>query len=155
MTDLEPLPIPGRRVIKPEHEWRHRRGLPIEPRQPHEPHDFVMRMKMRVAWEIVAFSHGDDAADRAEAHFISVYQHKQPPADMPEHKLEAPCKLVDLIALLNLASSKSEARRLIKQGGVKLDGERVEAIDTIVTPDGDTVLQVGKHVFVRLLGEML
>ena len=151
MTNKEPPSIPGHRVIKPEHEWRYRRGLSKEPRHPHEPNDFVMRMKMRVAWDIVAFTHGDDAADRAEAHFISVCQRKQPPADMQEHSLDAPCKVVDLITSLNLASSKSETRRLIQQGGIKLDGQRVESIDAIVAPDGEKVLQVGKHNFVRLL----
>ncbi len=70
---------------------------------------------------------------------------------MPEHRLRESQNIVDLIAALGLTKSKSDARRLIQQGGVQLNGKRVERADVIVKPDGTQILQVGKHKFVRLV----
>ena len=109
--------------------------------------------KMLLAREIVSSLYHDQAAEEAQVHFRTVYQQGQLPSDMQEYKLEAQCRLVDLIASLNLTSSKSETRRLIRQGGIKLDGKRVEGIDTTIAPDGQKILQVGKHTFVRLLSD--
>lgn len=107
--------------------------------------------KMMLAREIVSIFHGDEAAQAAEEHFRTVYQERELPAEMPEHRLREPQNIVDLIAALGLTKSKSDARRLIHQGGVQLNGRRVERADTIVRPDGTQVLQVGKHKFVRLV----
>ena len=106
--------------------------------------------KMMLAREIVSIFYGDEAARAAEEHFRTVYQERELPAEMPEHCLRAPQNIVDLIAALKLTKSKSDARRLIQQGGVQLDGRRVERVDAVVQPDGAHVLQVGKHKFVRL-----
>ncbi len=106
--------------------------------------------KMMLAREIVSIFYGDEAARAAEEHFRTVYQERELPAEMPEHCLSVPQNIVDLIAALKLTKSKSDARRLIQQGGVQLDGKRVERVDAVVQPDGAHVLQVGKHKFVRL-----
>ncbi|HJX38751.1 MAG TPA: S4 domain-containing protein, partial [Anaerolineae bacterium] len=66
------------------------------------------------------------------------------------HVVEAPTSIVELLAASGLASSKGEARRLIQQGGVRLDGEKVASIDQVVTVEKDAVLQVGKRKFLRL-----
>jgi tyrosyl-tRNA synthetase len=107
--------------------------------------------KMQLAREIVAIFHGDAASARAEEHFVTVFQQRDLPPDMPERKLDQPVNIVDLIASARLASSKSEARRLVEQGGVKLDGRTVESISLIVEPGKEAVLQVGKRKYLRLL----
>jgi len=70
---------------------------------------------------------------------------------MPELKLAQPVSLVDLLTNSGLAPSKSEARRLVQQGGIKLDSQKVDDFNLIITPDQEHVLQVGRRKFVRLL----
>ena len=111
-----------------------------------------MEAKKKLAWEIVDVFHGSEAANEAAEHFRWVHQRGKLPTDMLELALSGPINIVDLIAEAGLASSKSQARRLIQQGGVRLDGERVESIDRTVEP-GERVLQVGRRHFVRLVCE--
>jgi tyrosyl-tRNA synthetase len=110
-----------------------------------------MQAKMQLAREIVSIFHNDEAAARAEAHFKRVFQKGDLPKDMPTHKLAAPQNIVDLLVEIGLAPSKSQARRLVAQGGVRLDGNKVESIEDAVMPDGEAILQVGKRRFVRLV----
>jgi tyrosyl-tRNA synthetase len=116
-----------------------------------------MEAKKKLAWEIVAIFDGDEAADRAAAHFERVHQERKLPQDMPyfditKVSLDNPASalVVDVIAASGLAASKSEARRLVQQGAVKLDDERVKSIEDTVGEK--EVLQVGKRRFVRLIG---
>lgn len=106
--------------------------------------------KMQLAREIVSIFHGDEAAARAEEHFKTVFQQRELPSDMPEHALSGPTNIVDLMHAAGVVSSKREARRLIQQQGVKLDGEVVESDETIVEPGQAKVLQVGRRRFVKL-----
>ncbi|MEE8162405.1 MAG: tyrosine--tRNA ligase [Anaerolineae bacterium] len=110
-----------------------------------------MDAKMMLARDIVTIYHDAEAAARAEAHFQRVFQKRELPREMPGHKLAAPQNIVDLLVEVGLAPSKSQARRLIVQGGVRLDGNKVESIEETVTPDRETILQVGKRRFVRLV----
>lgn len=109
--------------------------------------------KMRLAREIVALYHGPGAAERAEENFKQVFQRGEMPGEMPYFELDAsaPSDLVSLLAQTGLASSKSEARRLIRQGGVRVDGEQVKNIEARLQPGGEFVLQVGKRKFARVL----
>ena len=107
--------------------------------------------KMLLAREVVSIFHGDEAAGRAEAHFKTVFQQRDLPPDMPEYSLSTPADIVDLICAVGLAPSKREARRLIEQGGVKLEGEAVASADAVVQPGPPQVLQVGRRRFVRLV----
>jgi len=112
-----------------------------------------MEAKKKLAWEIVDVFHGSEAADRAAEHFERVFQQGKLPSDIPQFTLSEPINIVDLIVETGLASSKSQARRLIQQGGVRLNGKRVEDIELLV-PAREAVLRVGKRRFVRLmLGE--
>jgi len=106
--------------------------------------------KMQLAREIVSIFHGDEAAARAEEHFKTVFQQRELPPDMPEHPLSGPINIVDLMHTAGLVGSKREARRLIQQHGVKLDGRVVESPDTLVEPGQAEVLQVGRRRFLRL-----
>jgi tyrosyl-tRNA synthetase len=106
---------------------------------------------MQLAREIVAIFHDEEAAARAEEHFVTVFQRRELPAEMPELRLEQPANIVDLIVSAGLAASKGEARRLIEQGGVKLDGAAVDSVAYTVEAHRETVLQVGKRKYLRLL----
>ncbi len=77
-------------------------------------------LKMQLAFEIVDIFHGRAQAEAAEEHFRTVFQQRELPPEMPEIALTEPVTLVDLLMREGLAPSKSEARRLVQQGGVKL-----------------------------------
>jgi len=112
-----------------------------------------MEAKKKLAWEIVSIFDGDDAADKAAVHFERVHQQRQLPADMPTHVLTCPTNVVDIIHTAGFARSKSEARRLVQQGAVKLDGERLTGVETEIAVQGEQVLQVGKRRFLRLVSQ--
>ena len=117
------------------------------------PADDPMETKRALARWIVARSHGEDAAHAAEEHFNRLFRDRKPPEEMEEHSLpegdpvHLPALLADAFAL-----STSEARRLIAQGGVKLDGDAVSEIDLPRARLEGAVLQAGKRRFVRLNG---
>jgi tyrosyl-tRNA synthetase len=110
-----------------------------------------MEAKKKLAWEIVSIFDGDTAADRAAAHFERVHQQRDLPETMPVWALSGPMNIVDLIHVAGLAPGKSQARRLVQQGAVRLNGRRVESIEDQVMVTGEAVLQVGKRHFVRLV----
>jgi tyrosyl-tRNA synthetase len=107
-------------------------------------------LKMRLAREIVTQFHDGAAATEAEAYFRRTVQRGEVPEDMPEHAIAAATNIVDLLAEAGLAPSKSEARRLIAGGGVRIDGEKVGQ-DATIEPNGARVVQVGKRKFVRVV----
>ncbi len=108
-------------------------------------------IKMELAREIVSIFHGDEAAQTAEAHFKRVFQQRRLPEAIPEMTLTDPTPLVKLIVAAGFASSKSEARRLIKQGGVSLGGQVTKDIQReIAMEETPVVLKVGKRKFLRL-----
>ncbi len=108
--------------------------------------------KMELAREIVSIYHGDDAAEQAEVHFKQVFQRGLLPDDMPKYVLTEPMTLMDVIASADLASSKSQARRLIGQNAVSLDGYKITDIGGMIEPRGEQVLRVGRRRFLRIVG---
>jgi tyrosyl-tRNA synthetase len=110
-----------------------------------------MEAKKQLAWEIVSIFDGDEAAERAAAHFERVHQQGRLPEEMPVRALVGPTNVVDVIFDAGLSRSKSEARRLVKQGAVKLDGERVTSLEAEIEVEDQRVLQVGKRRFLRLV----
>ncbi len=111
-----------------------------------------MESKLALARGIVERYHGAEAAARAEEHFTRVVREHQAPEDVPEATLpdgdpvHVPALLVELLGV----GSTSEARRLIAQGGVKLDGEVVTDLDVPRERLDGTLLQAGKRRFLRL-----
>ncbi len=107
--------------------------------------------KLQLARRIVARSHGDDAADAAETHFTRVVREGRAPEDVTEVRLPSedpvhlPAALADWFGL-----STSEARRLISQGGVKLDEETVGELDIPRGQVAGALVQVGKRRFARV-----
>ncbi|MBO0860830.1 MAG: tyrosine--tRNA ligase [Chloracidobacterium sp.] len=115
-------------------------------------------VKSELAKKIVIDFHSRAAADGAEAEFIRRFRERQEPTEIETRAIKPATrivKLVDLLAQADLAPSKAEARRLISQGGVKLNGERIsDATFEIDTGDVKEVqLQVGKLKFLRIIFE--
>jgi tyrosyl-tRNA synthetase len=128
--------------------------LGIEPPPPGTP---PRDAKRHLARAIVARYHGPPAALEAEAAFDRLFVAHEIPDDVPEHGFSAADTTVHLPALIAEAfgRSRSEARRLIAQGGVRLDGEALSDQDIDVAPErlDGRVLQVGKRHFRRLLAQ--
>jgi len=104
--------------------------------------------KMKMASEITSIFYGDDDANAARENFIKTFQQKEIPDEMPEFDLHPGQTVVDVILAGKLAESKSKARALIDQKGVRLDGEVLERGDAFFPHPG--VLQVGKRRFLRV-----
>jgi tyrosyl-tRNA synthetase len=112
-----------------------------------------MTVKRNLARKIVQMYHNEKAAGTAEKHFDLVHKQKEIPDDIPVFKLGKEKKrLIDIMVEGKLVSSTGEARRLIRQGGVKLDSETItdELIDVEV--ESEKILKVGKRKFLKLTG---
>ena len=113
-------------------------------------------VKMRLAREIVSFYHDQEAAVRAEEEFKRVFQQHDLPEDMPTFTVSADMLedgrvwLPKLMQQAGLCSSTSEARRLIQQGAVKVDGERFADTEQKLRPEPGMVIKAGKRKFVRI-----
>ena len=111
--------------------------------------------KMQLAHTIVASFHGEEAAKKAGEEFQLVFRDRQAPTEIPEMRLTWGTRpLFSLLTETGLASSRSEAERLIKQGGVEVDGHVEKDVKrTIVLNPGDLLpLRVGKKKFLRVVG---
>ncbi len=104
--------------------------------------------KMKMAREIVSIFYSDAEADSAQENFIKTFQQKEIPDEMPDFELQQGQTVLDVILAAKLADSRSKARALIDQKGVRLDGEVLERGDAPFPHPG--VLQVGKRRFVRV-----
>jgi tyrosyl-tRNA synthetase len=116
-------------------------------------HDHPREVKARFAKEIVARFHSGAAAKRAEEDFESRFREGEMPSEMPELRVNAPAGGIAIVQLLkqaNLTPSTSEAQRMIEQGGVKLDGERVSDKALKIAAGRTVVAQVGKRKFARI-----
>lgn len=110
-------------------------------------------IKMKLASDIVRQFHDADAARAAEQEFIRVFSKRELPSEMETFALRAPMPLVDLLVAAKFAPSKSEARRLIQQGGVKLNDEKISEMDAVIrAPESgqEEILSVGRRKFVKL-----
>jgi tyrosyl-tRNA synthetase len=108
-------------------------------------------VKVRFAKEIVARFHDENAAREAEADFEQRFRHGVLPDDMPEVNVTAGAvSFAQLLKLAGLVESTSEANRLIEQGGVKVDGERLSDRSAKAEPGKSYVVQAGKRKFARV-----
>ncbi|HEX9531499.1 MAG TPA: tyrosine--tRNA ligase [bacterium] len=112
--------------------------------------------KAMLATAIVTLWHGKARATEAQRAFERLFVDKDLPAEIPEAAVsrdelkQGRIRLVKLLVLTGLAESNSEAKRLISQGGVTVDGERVHKVDADVALKNGAVLRVGKRHFVRV-----
>ena len=110
--------------------------------------------KMRLAFAIVALYHGEASARAAAEHFERTVVRKELPADMPVHQLladGAARSIGRLLVELGWASSNREAQRLVQQGAIKVDGQRVDDVRHVVESWDGKVVQKGNHQFVRIV----
>ena len=108
-------------------------------------------IKRELARKIVAIYHSDVLAKKAETNFDKIFIGKEVPDNIPEVKLDKDELLVDIIASNKLVSSKSEARRLIDQGAVKIDDEKCLDRDQIINKGKSIIIKVGKRRFLKIL----
>lgn len=114
-------------------------------------------VKMRLAREIVTQYHDLETAQAAEEEFKRIFQQKDLPDELPEFRVtgdmleDGVIWLPKLIALSGMTNSTSEARRLIQQGGVKVDGGKIEDAGVNIKPVSGMVIQVGKRKFTRFI----
>jgi len=110
-------------------------------------------IKFLLAEEIVTRFHDQEAAVRAKENFINRFRKGAMPEEMPEVELQAPeegLPIANLLKEAGLVSSTSEGLRMLKQGAVKLDGERVEDRGLRLESGAEVVAQVGKRRFARV-----
>ncbi|AFI86207.1 tyrosine--tRNA ligase [Aggregatibacter actinomycetemcomitans] len=106
-------------------------------------------VKILLAKEIIARFHSEADADTAEQEFINRFQKGAMPDDMPEFTFEGEIGLANLLKDAGLVASTSEANRMVQQGGVKIDGEKVDDAKLIITTS-TAVYQVGKRKFAKV-----
>ena len=109
--------------------------------------------KIELAKEIIARFHDDAAAEAAHQDFIQRFQKNAIPDDMPELTVTLTADGMGIASLLkeaSLVASTSEAMRMIKQGAVKIDGEKVDDPKLQLSVAGEAVYQVGKRKFARI-----
>lgn len=111
-----------------------------------------MEAKLRMAREVVAQFHGPQAARAAQEEFERVFRRRQAPAQVPEARLplaEGPVNLVEVLVGAGMVRSRSEARRLLAQGAIEVDGQTVREPQAPVRHG--TLVRVGKHRFLRIV----
>jgi tyrosyl-tRNA synthetase len=110
-------------------------------------------MKRKLARTFVSMYYNDEAAENAEKEFDNIFVNKGLPDQLEEFifdKNEMEIGILDLLLKVNFAPSKQEARRLVQQGGVTIDGEKISDISSVVKIDKNKILKVGKRKFVKL-----
>lgn len=111
-------------------------------------------VKVRLARELTARFHGQEAAVRAESNFEQVFARHELPEEIAECEIAAggePVWLPKLLLDAGLVSSTSDGRRMIKQKAVSLDGEKVTDVDAAIPASGTVLLKVGKRRFCRVV----
>lgn len=112
-----------------------------------------MPIKFILAYKIVEELHGKEKAEYAQEQFNKRVQKKEMPIDLPTISVDMDGTIADVLVETGLASSKSDAKRLVEQGGVEVDNERINdpnlTFETIAKND-ETIIQVGKRKFVKV-----
>ena len=110
-----------------------------------------MEVKRELARRIVELYFDEEIALRAENHFNTVVVSKGVPEQIPEFSLKTEDLIVNVIFDAGLLKSKGEARRMIKQGAVKLDSKNISDIQATIEPNGEQILKVGKRRFLKVV----
>lgn len=107
--------------------------------------------KMKLAFEITKLIHGERKAKAAEGYFVRTIQKKEAPATVASRKsLVASQNIIELLVEHGLASSKGEARRLVEQGGIKVDGVQVKDVKAEIDLSKEKLIQRGKLQFIKV-----
>jgi len=111
-------------------------------------------LKMRLARELVSLYHNETLAKTAEQEFTEIFSNKGKPEEIEEIEVSGKKhKLVDLLVETKLTTSKGESRRLIEQGGVKIDDEKITDTNTELDLSKERLIQAGKRKFIKVIGK--
>ena len=108
--------------------------------------------KIKLAYEIVARYHSADLAEKAKSEFNNVFRNKKIPEDIPVAKAwgAGPRGICKVLTENSLTASSSEARRLIQQGAVTIDGEKIKDVKHELSGDREHLIKVGKKRFLKI-----
>lgn len=111
-----------------------------------------MKLKMKLAKEIVSKYHSEEDSKKAEKMFTKIHRERSLPSDIVEYIYEGPLqiKAFELINVLNLSPSKSEAKRMILQGGLEVNGENITDPFFTLNVKNDMIIKLGKRKFVKI-----
>lgn len=108
-------------------------------------------LKLKLATEIVKIYHGEKAAAAAQENFEKVFSKRGTPDVVAEIEVSPEVTIIEVMVSANLAESNADAKRKIKQGGVKINDEVIDSVETVITPEMDgQILKVGKREFRKL-----
>jgi len=105
--------------------------------------------KMRLAYEIVKIYHSGKEAEKTQENFVKLFQKKEIPEDIQEIKIKEKKELGDILTENKIVSSKSEFRRLIKDGAIDLDSETIKNVHHIINKNA--VVKIGKKKFIKIV----
>jgi tyrosyl-tRNA synthetase len=110
-----------------------------------------MATKKELAFEVVKLLWGEEAAKKAREEFENVFQKKELPENVPSVRLpKEEVQVADLLVKINCSPSNSEAKRLVKQGAVEINGEKVTSHNQTIVPKNNMLIKVGKTRFVKI-----
>lgn len=109
--------------------------------------------KMRLAFEITKIYHGEELAKNAEDNFIQTFQKREVPSEVLKFNVRKGANIVDVLVESKLVKSRSEARRAISQGSIKINGKKISEseIDSPLEISEKTIVQKGKRYFLELI----
>ena len=108
-------------------------------------------LKRKLARDIIKIYYNEKFASQAEINFDKIFIKKDIPDDIPIYKMSMSEKIVDVIHNSNLVNSKSEIKRLIKQGAVKINEETVSDIQLTIDSNKEVVVKIGKRKFLKII----
>jgi len=109
-------------------------------------------IKQALAREIVKLYHGEEIANEADAEFNRIFSQKQVPTDMPEFSFAEPeMKIIRLLTEAQLCDTNSEAKRMIQQGAVSINGEKVSDMDALISLRDELIVKVGKRRYAKII----
>jgi len=106
-------------------------------------------LKMKLAYEIVKLYHGEDEANKAQKNFVTLFQKKEIPDELPEVKANVGDKLIDVLDREKIVSSKTDFRRLVDENAVSIDEEKINNKDYVI--EKEIVVRVGKKRFAKIV----
>jgi tyrosyl-tRNA synthetase len=116
------------------------------------PNNNPRNTKRRLGYELVKLYYDEDTAKSAIEEFDKIFIKKEIPDEIEEYKLaEDSIKIIELLTITKMTDSKGNARRLIEQGGVSINGEKIEDINYIVDSKIEFILKVGKRKFLKII----
>ncbi len=113
-----------------------------------------MDVKKRLAFEITKFFNGEKNARIAEINFEKTVQRKETPEDIREFKYKGKKNILELLKFLvknNVISTNAEAKRLVRQGGIEINGQEVKKIDEKLNTNEELIIKIGKRKYVKIL----